>query len=192
MLKSAGRAADAVDPLEESLAIRQQLGDRSGVVGSLNSLGDVVRALGDAAKARRSYTEAVDTARRIGDRDKLCLSLLSLTNLETASGDPERAATALAEAVELAVELGAKGLQAAAFEAAAGLAVGDHLADGAALLRAAERLRSEIGAPLASGDREDVDRTRAACGHVEAEAIGTADALALAERVAQRSARQPA
>src|ERR1019366_7073761 len=44
---------------EDSLAIRQELGDRRGVAGSLNNLGIVASHQGDYAAARSLYEDAL-------------------------------------------------------------------------------------------------------------------------------------
>jgi non-specific serine/threonine protein kinase len=66
---------------EESLSIRQQLGDRKGIADSLNNLGLVVCDQGDFAAARALHEESLAIKREVGDRPGIANSLNNLGNV---------------------------------------------------------------------------------------------------------------
>ena len=69
---------DAHRQHEESLAIRRQLGDRSGIAGSLNNLANVLALQGEYASARKLYEESLAIRRQLGDRNGMAVSLDNL------------------------------------------------------------------------------------------------------------------
>lgn len=161
LLKSAGETERAIERLEASLSLRRQIGERAGIVGSLNALGDAVRASGDDRTALDLYREAITIARAIPDPERLCLTLLSAANVHVALSRAAEAAPFIDEATALADTLGSATLRAAALEASAAMAAaqGDRPA-ARILLSEADEIRERIGAPLAPGDRLDIERTR--------------------------------
>jgi predicted ATPase/DNA-binding CsgD family transcriptional regulator len=83
------RAARAV--LEESLALRRQLGDPAGLLGPLSSLGYTAMQQGDDATAQRCFDEALAIQRQLDDWVGIAESLNSLANLAHGRGDLARA-----------------------------------------------------------------------------------------------------
>jgi len=63
-----GEYAAAQAYYEESLAIRQEIGDRQSIAGSLHNLGTVAQSQGEYAAARTCYEEARIINRETGNR----------------------------------------------------------------------------------------------------------------------------
>lgn len=64
--------------LEESLALRREVGDRALIAASLMSLGQVARAEGNRASARALLEEGMAIYRELGDRAGIAASLVHL------------------------------------------------------------------------------------------------------------------
>ena len=188
---------------EESLAIRRQLGDRSGIATSLNNVGLVALDQGDLASAgalhqeslaiaramrnrsgvarslgnlgmvaleQRKYTaaralfeECLAIMRELGDRVGMAIALHSLGEAARAQSDSSAAEALFRESLTILRELGQRGRIVYALEelAAVAAALGGS-AHSARLWGAAERLRKEVGAPLAPKERSHHDRHMAA------------------------------
>jgi tetratricopeptide (TPR) repeat protein len=73
--------------IEESLSIHRELGDRSGVSGSLHSLGNLAYDQGDYASARAQYEEGLRIRRELRDTMGIAWSLSSLGNLAHPQGE---------------------------------------------------------------------------------------------------------
>jgi predicted ATPase/DNA-binding SARP family transcriptional activator len=99
-----GRTAQSL--LEESLAIRRELDNRSGVAVSLHNLGLVAEQQGDLAAARSLYEESLALRRKLGGRLGIAMSLNELGLLAEAQGDLEAARALLAESLAIKRELG--------------------------------------------------------------------------------------
>ncbi len=90
--------------LEESQAIRRELGDRMGMARSLNNLGLV--AWGHRDSARALFEECLAIWRELGDRRGIATSLANLGGLAVGQGDYAVARTLLEESLALLRELG--------------------------------------------------------------------------------------
>jgi non-specific serine/threonine protein kinase len=82
-----GDYAAARPALEESLAIRRELGDRPGIAASLNNLGYVVRAQGDYAAASALFEQSLAIKRERGDRQGIAHSHQNLGETAHLQGD---------------------------------------------------------------------------------------------------------
>jgi predicted ATPase/class 3 adenylate cyclase len=91
---------------EESLAIKRELGDRSGVASSLLNLGNVVHGQGDFASARALLEESLAIRRELGDRGGIAWSLNNLGNVTLDQGDFASARALLEECLAFFRELG--------------------------------------------------------------------------------------
>jgi len=89
--RSLGDYDRARDYHEKSLAIKQQIGDRSGEASSLNSLGIVCQSLGDYDRARDYYEKSLAIQQQIGDRAGEAKSLGNLGTVCLSLGDYDRA-----------------------------------------------------------------------------------------------------
>ena len=91
---------------EESLAIKRELGDRSGIAVSLTNLGNVAYQQGDFASAQALYEESVAIVRELGDRWGIAGSLNSLGNVGFAHGELASARARYEESLAIMRELG--------------------------------------------------------------------------------------
>jgi predicted ATPase/DNA-binding SARP family transcriptional activator len=82
-----GDAAAARAALEESLAIRRDLGDQGGVAAALHGLGNLAALHGDAATARRFFDECLTIGRQLGDEEVIAASLANLAWVASNQGD---------------------------------------------------------------------------------------------------------
>jgi DNA-binding CsgD family transcriptional regulator len=83
------------------LALRRRVGDRVGVVASLNNLALVARDRGDAIRAAELQRRCVAAARGAGDSGLTALASLNLGRLARGRGDSTAAERALDEAIAL-------------------------------------------------------------------------------------------
>ncbi|MEO8752958.1 MAG: tetratricopeptide repeat protein [Casimicrobiaceae bacterium] len=94
---------------EESLAIRQTLGDRLGAAMSLGNLGIVAYFQGDYPLARARQEENVAISRELGDPSKLANALGNLANVALDQGDHSFAESLLQECLGIVRETGDQG-----------------------------------------------------------------------------------
>jgi non-specific serine/threonine protein kinase len=73
--------------LEESLAIRRELGDPAGLLGPLSGLGYTAMRLGDDATAHACFEESLIIQHRLDDRVGMSESFNSMANLAHGRGD---------------------------------------------------------------------------------------------------------
>jgi tetratricopeptide (TPR) repeat protein len=71
LAESQGDFTSARSLFAESLAIRRELGDRSGIAASLNSLGNLASTRGEQGSARSLYEESLAIRRESGTRTAL-------------------------------------------------------------------------------------------------------------------------
>ena len=73
--------------LSEGLRIFEELGDRRGAAGALNSMGNVAWRHGEFAEARALYERSLGLAREMDDRRAVAVALISLGNVACQQGD---------------------------------------------------------------------------------------------------------
>ncbi len=95
---------------EESLAIRQEVGDQQGQAVSLTDLGVVAARQGDYSTARALYTESLAIRREVGDQRGIAASLINLGLVSESQGDYGGARAAYMESLSVTRELGDKRL----------------------------------------------------------------------------------
>ena len=164
-----GDLSAAREQLEASLAIQRESSDKRGIAGSLNNLANVVCDQGDYAAARALHDECLAIRRELGDRRGIAMSLHNLAAISHAHDDFRSVRTLQEESLAIFRELGDRRAIAAALEGLADVAFTENEPDRAARVwGAAERLREEIGAPLAPSERpryhRQVTAARAASG----------------------------
>ena len=93
---------------EESLTIRRELGDKSGIAFSLNNLGNVAYNQGDYGGARVLYEESLTIFRELGPKQGIALSLNNLGNVAYNQGDYPQARVLYKESLTIRRELGDK------------------------------------------------------------------------------------
>lgn len=106
LAKLQGDLAEAWKHLEESLAIRRDLGEEAGIAASLNNLGNVAKDSGDYEKAMSLYEESLALQRKLGNQVGIALALNGLGVTAYMQGDYPRALTLHEESLKLRKELG--------------------------------------------------------------------------------------
>jgi predicted ATPase/DNA-binding winged helix-turn-helix (wHTH) protein len=94
---------------EESLAIRRELGDRSGITASLNNLGIAAVDQADYPAARARFEESLAISRELGHRSGIASSLSNSGVLAINQGDYPAAKAMLEESLAICRELGDRG-----------------------------------------------------------------------------------
>jgi non-specific serine/threonine protein kinase len=163
-----GDYAAAREVLEESLAIGRELGGWIAAY-ALNDLGTAAHGQGDYPAAEASFKESLAISREEGTRWGMAISLAGLGTVARSRGEHESAQALLKEALIILREMGQRAHIAESLEAFAEVALA--LAGPRAAARIwgyAERLREEIGAPMAPFLRASHERhvayARAALG----------------------------
>ncbi|HEY0069990.1 MAG TPA: tetratricopeptide repeat protein [Chloroflexia bacterium] len=93
---------------DESLALRQALGDKKGIAASLNNLGTVAWGMGDYATARLLFGESLAVRRELGDKHSVAGSLSNLAAVCRHLGEHDEARRYQEESLALMRELGNK------------------------------------------------------------------------------------
>src|SRR5262249_55056568 len=91
---------EAAALMEESLQLRRELGDKSGIAASLAGLGEVAQARGDREGAGEFFRESLGIYHELGNRRGVAGCLKALGQ-QTAGEDPRRAAQRLGAAEAL-------------------------------------------------------------------------------------------
>jgi len=93
---------------QESLRIKQDLGDNKGISASLHQLGRLAQDTGDLAEARRLYQESLEISQELGDKSGISASLHQLGMLAEDTGDLAEARKFYLESLKIFQELGDK------------------------------------------------------------------------------------
>ncbi len=101
LLQQQGEPQAAVQPLERSLAIWRDLGDRDQQARELNSLGITHHHLDDFDTARSLLEESAAISREVGSHMRLAAALTNLGQLEANAGNFDRATEVLQEALAI-------------------------------------------------------------------------------------------
>jgi len=104
-----GDDASARRLLEESLAIRRELGDQRGMADSLVNLGIVAHSLADYTSAQILHEESLAIRRELGDKGGIANSLANLGNVAYSQGDYTASRSLHEEGLALHRELGNRG-----------------------------------------------------------------------------------
>ncbi|RME37220.1 MAG: tetratricopeptide repeat protein, partial [Thermoflexia bacterium] len=91
---------------EESLRIKEQLGDRAGVASTLHQLGNLAYLQGDYPEARRLYEESLRIKEQLGDRAGVAITTAQLALLEEAEGHLPRALELITRAEATFAQMG--------------------------------------------------------------------------------------
>ncbi len=106
LLQQLGEPQAALRPLERSLAIWRDLGDRDKQARELNSLGITHHHLGDVDGARSRLEESAALSREVGSDRRLAAALTNLGQLESDAHNFDRATQVLQEALAIDQKLG--------------------------------------------------------------------------------------
>ncbi len=91
---------------EESLAIRERIGDTAGVAAITSNLGIVAQQLGDTERARAYAQRAHLLYMELGDRRRIASCEINLAWMDGMAGDHESERRHCEEAIRLALEVG--------------------------------------------------------------------------------------
>jgi non-specific serine/threonine protein kinase len=91
---------------EQALAVRESIGDRLGVAGSLGNLGSVAQYQGRHDEARSLFERSMEIFHGVGNRIGIATSLNCLGNVSRHLGDLEASRRYLDQAVVLTREIG--------------------------------------------------------------------------------------
>jgi tetratricopeptide (TPR) repeat protein len=156
-----GDSLEAAGFLAESLAIRREIGDLSGVANSLHALGNLAYTSSEYAKARVLHEESLGISRALDDRLWIARSLNNLGNISLALGDHPQARAYYEES--LAIKRGQGDPQGVA----ASLSNLGHLAEEQRSFDEARRQYEESLSILRNlGDRPGIARSLYNLGHV--------------------------
>jgi DNA-binding CsgD family transcriptional regulator len=149
----------ALPYMEESLAIRRELGDTWGVALSLNNLGAASVYLKDYHNAFNYHRQSLAIRRGLGDKWGTAVSLANMAQVAFFLGSHDEAYDLSRESLALRLELDDKLGIAVALEAFARIAAAQKQFELAArLIGAAACLRDKFNLPLEPYDLEDYDR----------------------------------
>ncbi|HEX8230496.1 MAG TPA: tetratricopeptide repeat protein [Chloroflexia bacterium] len=93
---------------DESLVLRQELGDKKGIAASLNNLGTIAWNMGDYATARQLFSESLAVRQELGDKQAIAASLSNLAAVSRHLGERDEARRFQEESLALMRELGNK------------------------------------------------------------------------------------
>jgi predicted ATPase len=99
--RHAGRIDAADDAARRALALHQESGFGSGIIGALCLLGFISETRGDATGAERLHREALHWARQLGDPRAVALGLEGLAGVALRNNDANRCAMLLGAATRL-------------------------------------------------------------------------------------------
>lgn len=100
-----GDVDQAARLVEQSLALRRELGDEAAIAHSLNGLGIAVGARGDHTHARALFEESLALARKLADPSRIAISLNNLGIVARQQGDLDQAVARFEEGLKLLREL---------------------------------------------------------------------------------------
>jgi len=100
------RLDEALRSFQDSLAIKQRLGLRSGIAGSLGSIATVQIALGKPDDALKNFNEELKVNREIGDRAGVGDALIDLGSFYINRDQPEKALPLFKESLQIQIDLG--------------------------------------------------------------------------------------
>jgi tetratricopeptide (TPR) repeat protein len=145
--------------LTESVAIRRELQDSSGMSSSLSNLAILYMDLGDTKRAEQLFEETMKLDKERGDEWGIAVTSLNLGVAKLELNDAQAAAGMVEDAVQSFIKLGDLDGVAEGFEALAGIAVArERFVRAARLAGSADSLRSALGIPLGEVDRVRLDR----------------------------------
>ncbi|MCS6282565.1 MAG: CHAT domain-containing protein, partial [Dolichospermum sp.] len=87
-------------------AIRQEIGDRSGIGGSFNNIGFIYDSLGEYPKALEFYQQALDIRKKIGDRSGEANTLNNIGRIYDSLGQYLKALQFYQQALAIRQEIG--------------------------------------------------------------------------------------
>jgi tetratricopeptide (TPR) repeat protein len=146
--------------IDESLAIRRQMGDEWGIANCVEWLGSVAWAEGNYDQARSLLEESQAIQRRLGDKRAVERTLPILGNVAAGEGQYDLAGRLYSESLGTSRVDGDRRGIAQCLEGLAGVAaMSEQPVRAARLTGAAEALREAIGAPPIPAEGRAINRT---------------------------------
>jgi tetratricopeptide (TPR) repeat protein len=109
---SLDRPLDALRNFEDSLAIKQQIGDKRGAAASLNEIAHIQDDGGKPDAALATYKQALAIRREIGDQGGIASTLIDMGSFYHDHGKPADALPLYTEALQIERQLGDQSRQA--------------------------------------------------------------------------------
>jgi len=103
-----GNYETALNYLKQSLAIRQEIGDKSGEGTTLNNMATIALARGDYEIALNYLKQSLAIAQEIGDKSEMGVTLNNISQIFKARGDYETALNYLKQSLAIRQEIGDK------------------------------------------------------------------------------------
>jgi predicted ATPase/DNA-binding SARP family transcriptional activator len=200
MLTVKGELGRAVELLERSLEIAREIDEERLIASNLINLANVAFFEEDYDRAEALQEEGRVRSRDVGDTRREALACLNLGWIHIGQGDDERATGRLQESIEHFIRFHERRHLPDSLEGLAAVAARKGDAERSArLFGAAERIREDIGSPLAASEAQIYERYwqlgREQLGDAEYElalAAGRAMSVDEATKLAQRTAAAPA
>ena len=101
-----GQYDTALDLLQQSLAITQQIGDKSGEGSTLNNMGEISRMRGDYDNALDFLKQSLAITQQIGDKSGEGRTLNNLSQIYSARGDYDTALDFLKQSLAIQQQIG--------------------------------------------------------------------------------------
>jgi ATP/maltotriose-dependent transcriptional regulator MalT len=148
--------------LQESLALLRELDDSESVGVVLRNLGDLARDRAEYREATAAYEESLSLARQRGDSHEIAYALRGLGHVARIQGEYARAGQLLRDSLSLLAELRDRRCIPLCLEGLACIATGPGWAERATrLLGAAHAIQQTTGAPPPPSEMADYRRTEA-------------------------------
>ena len=106
--KIEGNLSKALEKHQESLKIREEIGDKSGIAISLNNIGTVLDEKGDLDGALRKHQESLKIREEIGDKSGIAMSLNNIGAVLEKKDDLDGALEKHQESLKIQEEIGDK------------------------------------------------------------------------------------
>ncbi|HUF38050.1 MAG TPA: tetratricopeptide repeat protein, partial [Anaerolineales bacterium] len=101
-----GQRARALEYYQQALTIMEEIGDRSGLAGTLNNIGAVYDNLGQWTRALEYYQQALPIREEVGDRSGLAVTLSNIGLVYDNLGQRARALEYYQQALPIREEVG--------------------------------------------------------------------------------------
>ena len=180
---------------EESLAVRNETGNRRGIASSLNGLSNVLLNEGNLEAAKQGFEESLGIWREIGNKSGTIAALGNLGLVLREKGELARAKQRAEEALVIAREIGAKLYQASILGDLAALLVRDNrVSEGKKKYQEALALGKETGDKgfFAIGGLVGLAEAEAAAGDLPGARHSCTEALEFAKETGSKSGRASA
>jgi tetratricopeptide (TPR) repeat protein/CHAT domain-containing protein len=105
-LQDRGEYEEALEKYEQSLRIKEGLGNRAGVASSLHQIGNLHYLRGDYDEALEKYEESLGILMELGNRAGVAISLHQIGNLHYLRGEYDEALEKYEESLGILMELG--------------------------------------------------------------------------------------